>query len=289
MRIEVSKLIKKAVIPVAGRGTRLLPTTKEQPKEMLPIFAKSKKGQLLLKPVVQLIFEQLFDFGLRDFCFVVGREKRAIEDHFSPDYSFLDSLTGKRRNIYIRDLDEFYKRIEKSNITWINQNKPLGYGHAVSLASSFVNDERFLLHAGDTLILSPNNQHLTLCVKQDADCVIALQKVKDPKPYGIVLGKKKKGTYTITKAVEKPTKYISNLAIMPLNTFNPIIMKILKKIKKGKGNEIQITDAIQYMISENMNVLGYELPKNSIRFDIGTPENYFEAQYLSKKYSENTR
>ena len=222
MRIEVSKLIKKAVIPVAGRGTRLLPTTKEQPKEMLPIFAKSKKGQLLLKPIVQLIFEQLFDFGLRDFCFVVGREKRAIEDHFSPDYSFLDSLASKRQNKYIRDLDEFYKRIEKSNITWINQNKPLGYGHAVSLASSFVNDEKFLLHAGDTLILSPNNQHLALCVQQDADCVIALQKVKDPRPYGVVLGKKKKESYIITKAVEKPTKYISNLAIMPLNTFDPV-------------------------------------------------------------------
>ena len=94
-------MLKKVVIPVAGRGTRLLPTTKVQPKEMLPVFS-SFKGDILLKPMVQIIFEQLFDFGIRDFCFIVGQEKRAIKDHFSLDYQYLDDLSNKKKIFHIK-------------------------------------------------------------------------------------------------------------------------------------------------------------------------------------------
>ncbi|NSL76058.1 MAG: hypothetical protein HS049_00400 [Thaumarchaeota archaeon] len=285
-------MLKKVVIPVAGRGTRLLPTTKVQPKEMLPVFS-SFKGDILLKPMVQLIFEQLFDFGIRDFCFIVGQEKRAIKDHFSLDYQYLDALSNKKNNISYKDMKLFYKRIEKSNITWINQSHQLGYGHAVSLASSFVGNDDFILHAGDTLIVQPNRQHLTVLNKlsSKSDCVVALEKISEPSAYGVVIGKRTKKyslplnekVYEVTQAVEKPSKKISNLAIMALNKFTPDVMKILKKIPSGYGGEIQITDAIQYMIDSKMDVLGYEYHHSCTRLDIGTPDTYWHAQQSSKK------
>tara|TARA_B100001179_G_scaffold144794_1_gene104744 strand:- start:2634 stop:3518 length:885 start_codon:yes stop_codon:yes gene_type:complete len=280
------QLIKKAVIPVAGQGTRLLPITKTQPKEMLPLFSSRQNGKLLLKPIIQLIFEQLFSSGIRDFCFIVGKNKRIIEDYFSPNYSFLTHLSSIKKTTAISDFKEFYKKIEKSTITFISQTKPLGYGHAVSLAASFVGKEQFLVHAGDTLIISPNNTHISLCMSTNADGVIALQKVIDPKPYGVILGQRIGKFYNITRAIEKPKKYISNLAIMPVNSFHYEIFNILKKIKPGKGNEIQLTDAIQKMIDLDFDIKGFQIHRSSLHFDIGTSENYWHAQKLSKKLSD---
>lgn len=274
-------LIEKVVIPVAGLGTRLLPATKEQPKEMLPIFARSSDGGLLLKPLVQLIFEHLFDKGLREFCFVVGRQKRAIEDHFSPDYQFLDSLSAKRQTNAGKDLEDFYGRIEKSKITWINQHQPLGYGHAVLLAESFVGTDDFLLHAGDTFIISENDLHLDGCLSSKADSTILVQWIDDPKEYGVIVGEKFGELYRVTQAVEKPKEYISNLAIMPINSFRSYIFDVLKEVKPGVGNEIQLTDAIQKMVGMGKEVIAYELPKDSTRIDIGTPKNYWDAQRLA--------
>lgn len=280
------QLIKKAVIPVAGQGTRLLPITRTQPKEMLPIFSSSRNGELLLKPIIQLIFEQLFTSGIRDFCFIVGKEKRTIENYFSPNHSFLTNLSSSKKNAAFSDFNEFYEKIEKSNITFISQTKPLGYGHAVSLASSFVGKEKFLVHAGDTLIVSLNNTHISLCMSTTADGVIALQKVQDPKPYGVILGKRIGKFYNITRAIEKPKKFISNLAIMPVNSFDYTIFNILKKIKPGTGNEIQLTDAIQKMIDLNLDIKGFQISSSSSHIDIGTAENYWHAQKLSKKLAD---
>src|SRR4029077_6501330 len=126
----------KAVIPVAGLGTRLLTATKVQPKEMLPVFAK-EGGELCIKPLVQLVFEQLFDFGIREFCFVVGRGKRAIEDHFSPDDDYLKRLTVQDKTASTHQaatasaLEKFYRRIDRASLMWVNQPVPLGFGHAV--------------------------------------------------------------------------------------------------------------------------------------------------------------
>ena len=272
---------------MAGKGTRLLPITKAQPKEMLPLFSSRRNSELLLKPIIQLIFEQLFRSGIRNFCFIVGKEKRIIEDYFSPNYSFLTHLSSIKKTAALSDLKEFYKKIEKSNITFISQTNPLGYGHAVSLAASFVGKEPFLVHAGDTLIISPNNSHISLCMSTSADGVIALKKVKDPKPYGVVLGKRIGKFYNITQAIEKPKKFISNLAIMPVNSFNYKIFNILKKIKPGTGNEIQLTDAIQKMIDLDFNIKGFQIHRSSLHFDIGTAENYWHAQKLSKKLANN--
>src|SRR5215467_2620525 len=107
-------MTKKAVIAAAGLGTRMLSVTKELPKEMLPLYALEAEGFLTLKPALQLIFEQVYDFGIRDFCFIVGRGKRAIEDHFTPDYSYNETLRKKNNilyNKYVLGLDHFYEKL----------------------------------------------------------------------------------------------------------------------------------------------------------------------------------
>ncbi|MEM2294189.1 MAG: hypothetical protein QXX41_13030, partial [Nitrososphaerota archaeon] len=118
----------------AGLGTRLLLATKEMPKEMLPLFSSGRNVDLLLKPVLQLIFEQLYDLGFREFCFVVGRGKRSIEDHFTPDYNYIELLKGKNKVNLVKNLEEFYQKVEKSIIFWVNQPEPRGFGHAVLMA-----------------------------------------------------------------------------------------------------------------------------------------------------------
>src|SRR2546428_13066389 len=107
-----SSLLKKVVIPAAGLGTRLLSVTKEQPKEMLPVFAKGKNGDLCLKPIVQLVFEQLYHVGFREFCFILGLGDRAIEDHFTPDFSFVSMLDSKGKDGPASDLENFYTMID---------------------------------------------------------------------------------------------------------------------------------------------------------------------------------
>src|SRR5512137_1307635 len=113
-------MIGKVVIPAAGLGTRLFPVTKEHPKEMLPIFSQTLDGSLMVKPVVQLVFEQLYEAGLREFCYVVGRGKRSLEDHFTPDAKCIRTLEVMGKNGLALDLEGFYDKLESSTIMWVN-------------------------------------------------------------------------------------------------------------------------------------------------------------------------
>jgi len=124
-------MIRKVVIPAAGLGTRLFPATKEQPKEMLPIFSTATNGDVSVKPVVQMVFEQLYDVGFREFCYVVGRGKRGIEDHFTPDSNFVRLLEGMGKNGQATELEDFYEKLRTSTIMWVNQPEPKGFGNAV--------------------------------------------------------------------------------------------------------------------------------------------------------------
>jgi len=272
-------LLNKVVIPAAGLGTRLLPITKELPKEMLPVVALMKSGQLSLKPVLQAIFEQLYDVGFRDFAFIVGRGKRAIEDHFSPDDDFVQYLTNKDKKDFAEDLEEFYKKIKNSNLVFINQPKPKGFGDAVSRAASFTGKENFLIHAGDDLIISKDNDHLKkakrLFEQYDADAVFLVEEVLDSRKYGVISGKEiKLGIYEVTNIIEKPIKPPSNLAVVALYIFKPIIYKAIKEVKPDKNKEIQLTDALKLLIEWNCKVYGLKLGPNEKRIDIGTAESY---------------
>lgn len=278
--------ISKVVIPAAGLGTRLLTTTKEQPKEMLPIFSKNHYSELTVKPILQVIFEQLYDFGFREFYFIVGRTKRAIEDHFTSDYEFTDKLTSTGKFRIAKELKEYYRKLESSNLVWINQPSPKGFGHSVLLTKNLIGNDTFLVHAGDTVIISKNNYHLTrLLMKKyskNEKCRLLVKQVENPKQFGVIQVRQTKNALFVTNLEEKPAKPKTNLAIMPIYRFEPVIFKALEKTKPDKRNEIQLTDGIKKITKEGFDVTAYELRNSDIWIDVGTPETYWMA--LSQTY-----
>jgi len=284
-------MVMKVVIPAAGLGTRLLPATKEQPKEMLPIFTKGAAGQVCLKPLLQVIFENLHNYGFTEFCFIIGRGKRAIEDHLTQDHDYLDMLRNKRKDPSTTDLESFYDKLKKSDIIWVNQPEPKGFGDAVLRARPFIGTEEFLVHAGDTHIISNGNAYLKRLIGEqqrlDADVMLLLQEIANPKQYGIAeVGKTNGDSRQILKVVEKPEKPTTNLAIMPVYVFKPEIFKALEETTPGKAGEIQLTDAIETLIKWNFKVHAVNLAPDDIRLDIGNPEMYWEALKTSYKYAQ---
>jgi len=279
-------MLRKVVIPAAGLGSRLLPATKEQPKEMLPVFSRLANGDAGVKPLLQMIFEQLYNSGFREFCFIVGRGKRAIEDHFTPDPKFLNLLKGAGKIDLTTDLESFYLKLANSSIIWVNQPEPKGFGDAVLLAQPFVRDELCLVHAGDTFIISENEGHLRSLIEANerfnADAIFLIQEVENPKQYGVIEVKEvEEGIYRVKRAVEKPEKPPTNLAIMPVYIFRPTIFNALQETLPGRGGEIQLTDAIQKMIEWGLNVYALRLGPGDIRLDIGSPETYWQALSIS--------
>jgi UTP--glucose-1-phosphate uridylyltransferase len=287
--LRSQKVITKVVVPAAGLGTRLFPATKEQPKEMLPIFFRLANGNAGVKPLLQIVYEQLYDAGFREFCFVVGRGKRSIEDHFTPDDSSVLMLKNSARNEYALDLDGFYTKLKTSTTFWVNQPEPKGFGDAVFLRRSFVKDEPFLVHAGDTYIISNNGKHLSSLIsvyeRLNGDATLLVEEVENPKQYGIIEGDEvEPGIYKVRRAVEKPEKPETKLAIVAIYVFDPVIFKALEKTAPGKAGEIQLTDAIQMLVDWGLNVYAVKLTQDAVRLDIGGPETYWEALSLSYQH-----
>ncbi len=273
----------KVVITAAGKGTRLLPFTKEMPKEMMPIFSQSFTKNRVVLPLLQYIYEQLYSMHFRDYCFVVGREKRSIEDHFTPHETYLKELTGDYRKF----ISNFYKKLDNSHLIWINQNKPLGFGDAVKRAERYVGKEDFIVHAGDVTILSKSKHPITRLIETaksnpDAKAILLCKKIKDFKKYGVPTVKKiSNGLFMVNEVIEKPDKPKSDFGILPLYYFRSDIFSSLKKIKKGKGKEFQLTDAIQNLIKEKEKVLAITLNKNEEEIDVGTVESYKNSQEMT--------
>jgi len=287
-------MIRKAILTAAGLGTRLLPMTKELPKEMLPIFMRDADGVLVLKPLLQVLFEQLYVFGVREFYFVVGRGKRSIEDHFTPDWDYVAKLESRGRHELASMLRSFYEMVEDSVIVWVNQPMPKGFGHAVYMARALVGSEPFFVCAGDTYIISENNGFLRRMVEAylrgGADAVLLLQEVSDPRQYGVaVVEGVENGVYRVLRVVEKPREPPSRHAIMPYYIFNPVLMEVLDGLEAGVGGEIQLTDAIQRLIDTGKEVRAVLLHSDEIRLDVGTPETYWEALKLSYEYWTGVR
>jgi len=285
-------LINKAIITAAGLGTRLLSATKEMPKEMLPLFSVNSNGELTVKPVLQLIFEQLYDKGFRKFCFIVGRGKRSVEDHFTSDYAFIELLSKKNKTEKARELKDFYRKIESSTVIWINQPEPKGFGDAVLRAEAFAGNEPVLVHAGDTYIISKDNlfldRMLEVFSKNKPAALLLLKEIhvrRQLKHYGVAEAVDRGDFLIINRVVEKPEKPPSNLAIMPIYIFNPVIFEALREINPSIGGELQLTDAIQKLIERGLNVQAIKLHEDELRLDVGTPETYWEALKYSYKYS----
>ena len=215
--------------------------------------------------------------------------KRALEDHFTPDNEFVFSLQKKGRGSQASELESFYDQVETSTILWVNQPSPLGFGHALLQARSFIGEESFLVHAGDTYIISKPPAILERLVKEHdtsrADATIALQEVEDISQYGVAEVVADGGGMSVIHVVEKPSKPKTNLAIMPLYLFKPVIFEMLAVISPDKGGEIQLTDAIQRLIDSGHKVRAVKLLNSDIRLDIGTPESYWQSLQLSHEHS----
>ena len=273
----------KVVITAAGKGTRLLPFTKEMPKEMMPIFSNIFTKKRVVLPLLQYIYEQLYSMNFRDYCFVVGREKRSIEDHFTPDETYLKELTGD----YKKSITKFYQKLEKSHLVWINQNKPLGFGDAVKRAERYVGKEDFIVHAGDVTILSRTKHPVSRLIdtakkNPNAKAILLCKKIKDFKRYGVpTVDKLSNNLFSVKEVIEKPDKPKSNFGILPLYYFRHDIFSSLKKIKPGRGKEFQLTDGIQNLIKEKESVLAITLNKNEEEIDVGTVESYKNAQEIT--------
>jgi UTP--glucose-1-phosphate uridylyltransferase len=264
--------VRKAIIPAAGLGTRFLPATKAQPKEMLPIVDK---------PTIQYIIEEAVASGIEDIIIVTGRGKRAIEDHFDKSYELEETLAKKGKYDILQEVQGISKL---ANIHYIRQKEPLGLGHAISCASRFIGDEPFAVLLGDDVVHSPE----TPCLKQLVEVyerynssVIGVQEVPEQEvsKYGVISINQNgidNGVFHINDLVEKPKveEAPSNYAIMGRYVLRPEIFEILDKIKPGAGNEIQLTDAIKKLNEQQM-VVGYEFKGE--RHDVGDKFGFVKA------------
>lgn len=273
----------RAVVLAAGLGTRLLPYSKEMPKEMLPIF-QLEGGEIILKPILQVVFEQLYEAGVREFCFVVGRGKRAVEDHFTPDWRYVDLLESRGKLGEAELLRRFYTMLESSSIVWVNQPVPRGTGDAVAHAERFVSGGHFFVAAGDNVFLGGNVASELLRLHRELGAsVMAGKRVEDPRRYGVIVGRAILDRVIKLEAiVEKPREPPSNLANTSLYLLPSRIFEALRECKPSPRGEIELTDAIQTLVEWGEDVYVYDVG-SAHWVDVGTPETYLDAMLLSLK------
>ncbi len=263
-----------AVVPVAGLGTRLLPATKSQPKEMLPVGRK---------PVVQYVAEELTRGGIKRVLFITGPGKTSIENHFDLNAELIQMLreTGKEDL-----LAEFEYERAAVQYFYTRQRQLLGLGHAVLVAQPFVGNQPFVVALGDSII--GINAHSDIVRRmtrafgeKNADAVIAFEQVplSEVHHYGIAKPKREDDLFELEDVIEKPSseEAPSRLAIAARYVFAPKIFDALARTKPGKGGEIQLTDAVRIILKEGGQVYGMKLHAEERRFDIGNFDAYFRA------------
>lgn len=263
-------MIRKAVFPAAGFGTRFLPATKASPKEMLP---------LVDKPLIQHGVEEARAAGVRDMIIVTGRGKYAIEDHFDVAYELEDLLQRKGDGAQLATVRAI---TDMADFFYVRQNMPLGLGHAVLRTMDLVGEEPFAVVLSDDVIDSKVpvlRQMIDIYDRYSADSVLALQRVprEHVSRYGIIKGKQiAKGVYEVQDMVEKPkpSKAPSDLAIIGRYILPPSVFPALVATRPGAGGEIQLTDAIRTLVAGER-VLGYEF--EGTRYDAGNKLGFLEA------------
>ncbi len=283
--------MKTAVITAGGLGTRLLTFTKTIPKSILPIYdiSPDKINEPTMKPLIEFIFERLYDEGFRRFCFIVAtRSKSIILDHFITDIDYvklLQSRNFKADKRFLKLISKNDKKIKNSEIKWIFQDTPAGFGDALLKSKKFVGNNDFLLHAADAYF--PNYKFLQKFLqnfeKDKASSSILIQKRKQVCGYGIA--NFFKNSNEIEFVEEKPNMPKSNFAILPVYIFKPSIFDALQNTSNGYNYELQVTDGIMTLIKNGEKVIGFNYSKNW--FDIGTPINYHNAIVFSYNHSKN--
>ena len=264
------KKIKKVIFPVAGLGTRFLPATKVNPKEMLPIVDK---------PLIQHAAEEAINSGINQLIFIIGRTKNAIIDHFDSAPELENELILKKKNALLK----IVKKIVPKNVNcfFVRQNTPSGLGHAIHCAKNIIQDDPFAVVLADDLIKSkvPCLKQMIDMYYQKQSSIISVEAInrKDSDKYGIIEPKKKVGNlYNIKSIVEKPSpkNAKSNIAVVGRFILTPAIFSKIEKSKPGTGNEIQLTDAISDLMKDE-DVYGYQFEGK--RFDCGSKIGYLKA------------
>ena len=266
--------IDVAVVPVAGLGTRLLPATKSQPKEMLPVGRK---------PVVQYVIEELARVGIHRILFITGRSKSSIENHFDVDYALIQLLREQGKEELLAELE-----FERAPVQYFytRQRRQLGLGHAILHARPFVGRRPFVVALGDSIIGLHAQSDVVSRMKEvfvahDADAVIAFEEVspEDVSKYGIARVASPDDVFPLEDVIEKPSpeEAPSTLAIAARYIFSPRIFDALERTDFGTGGEIQLTDAIRILIREGARVYGVRLQPGERRYDIGNFPSYFRA------------
>jgi len=261
--------IRKAVIPVAGLGTRFLPATKTVPKELLPIVDI---------PAIQYVVQEAVDSGISEVIFVTGRGKDSIEDHFDEIPELEQVLEERGQKEAVQNLRQIAAMIE---VVSVRQKKPLGLGHAVFCARDLVGDEPFAVLLSDDLIEAPVPcmRQLMEIFAEKGESVLALRRVPDDqvRRYGIVQGKQlTKRLYEVENMMEKPQPHEtpSRLAIIGRYILRPEIFSLLENVTPGKGGEIQLTDGIS-KLARQKKVYGYEFEGE--HYDIGDKFGFVRA------------
>lgn len=275
------KDIRKVVIPVAGRGTRSLPATKNIPKEMLPIYNK---------PVIQYVVEEAQRAHIKDVIFVTNRDKNVIEDHFDHNLQLEDVLERAGK---LDKLEEVRRVAEMVNILSVRQKRQLGLGHAVMCARELVGDEPFAVMVGDDLMFSgvPGIGQLIEVAMAEKMPVIGVMEVPWEKVsrYGIIDGEEvAPGVYRVRDMVEKPKREEapSRMAIVGRYVLTPDIFDYLEKVKPGHGGEIQLTDALQAMAKER-GMMAVRMA--GMRFDAGDWAEFLSANIYFALQDESLR
>lgn len=262
--------VKKAVIPAAGLGTRFLPATKAQPKEMLPIVDK---------PTIQYIIEEAVQSGIEDIIIVTGRSKRAIEDHFDKSYELEAELSKGHKEELLKIVQDIS---HMANIYYIRQKEPLGLGHAIHCAKTFVGNEPFAVLLGDDVVDAPQKP----CLKQMMEIfdqyqtsILGVQTVpkQETNKYGIIAGQPvAERIYKVDTMVEKPPveEAPSNVAILGRYIITPGIFNALEQTTPGSGGEIQLTDAL-LRLGKKECIYAYDFIGR--RYDVGNKEGFLEA------------
>jgi len=250
-------VIRKAVIPAAGLGTRFLPATKAQPKEMLPVVDKQ---------VIQYVVEEAIASGINDILIITGKGKRAIEDHFGK---------SELKNEFLDEIDEMMNGV---NLLYTRQREPRGLGDAVYHAKSFVGEEAFALLLGDTITIPECTKELIKKYEEFRTAIIAVEEVSREKisSYGIIKGKEVEGDiHLVEDLVEKPSpgEAPSNLGILGRYILTPTIFDAIERTSPGKGNEIQLTDALCNLEKEKIYAYVYK----GRRYDIGNKLDWIKS------------
>ncbi|MFM2344931.1 MAG: hypothetical protein RLZZ210_1543 [Pseudomonadota bacterium] len=274
------KKISKAVFPVAGLGTRFLPATKASPKEMLTVVDK---------PLIQYAVEEAIAAGITELIFVTGRNKRAIEDHFDKAYELEAELIAKNKT----ELLELVRSIKPAHVDcfYVRQPEALGLGHAVLCAEKLIGNEPFAIFLADDLLVGtpPVMQQMVDIYHHYCCSVIGVEKIEpsQSKSYGVVAGKLwEESLVKLSGIIEKPKPEDapSNLGVVGRYILTPRIFEHIKQIKSGAGGEIQLTDAIARLLTEEQ-VLAYAY--DGIRYDCGSKIGYLKATLdLALKHDE---